>query len=108
MLICEDFVSQKYAPYGIFREPNNVLSSISSSTFTAQSDFSPVSATVTFFPDTPPGSTQCFSVSIIDDTILESEESFSLQLLALNPTVVSIEDEKDRTTVTIVDNDGTL
>ena len=92
----------------VYSELNNVLSSISSSIHTAESDYSSVSAILTFFPGSPPGSTQCFSVSIIDDTVLESDGSFSLQLLAPNPAVVSTTLEKDRTTVTITDDDGTL
>lgn len=65
-------------------------------------DIGPTSGTLTF----PPGSTvECISVSILDDSVVEAEEQFILQLGAAGDQAVTI--VGGTVEVTICDDDGT-
>ena len=50
----------------------------------------------------------CFDVTILRDNISESNQFFLLRLRILTPTVFSIADDGGKTTVTIIDDDGTV
>ena len=53
-----------------------------------QNDFVSLSAFISFPSGAPAGTVQCVCVSILDDNILESTETFTLQLISSSPDVV--------------------
>ena len=52
------------------------------------------------------GGRECLIVGIIDDSVPELDQSFLLRLTSLTPTVITVADEGDQATVTIIDDDG--
>ena len=48
----------------------------------------------------------CVSIEIIDDNILEVEQSFRVSLSSVTPNVFSVADDGSVSTVIIVDNEG--
>ena len=68
-------------------------------------DFSPISEEIVFDMETVNG-TECFSLSIVDDEILEDAENFRLVLQTSTDTL--IEFVSSAVLVTIIDDDGEL
>ena len=66
-------------------------------------DFVSTAMDLTFLASADPPPQMCFNVSIIDDDILESAESFTVGLSTVDSAVMLVNDE---TLVTIVDNNG--
>ena len=74
------------------------------SLFTADtSDYISVSVDLTFNPFTN-SSSECFTVSTVEDTSVEGNETFSLSITSSDPTATVVDGD---TTITILDNDGT-
>ena len=68
-------------------------------------DFSPISEEIVFDMETANG-TECFSLSVVDDEILEDAENFRVVLQTLTDTL--IEFVSSAVLVTIFDDDGEL
>ena len=71
-------------------------------------DFDAVVHEIVFQAGSSDGSEMCFNVTILRDNISESNQFFLLRLRILTPTVFSIVDDGIITTVTIIDDDGTI
>ena len=70
---------------------------------TENTDFLPVNTQLILIVNS--GTTMCVTVDIVDDIVVETNQSFTLELSSLTPTVtVSI--GGDVATVTILDEDG--
>ena len=68
-------------------------------------DFSPISEEIAFDMETANG-TECFSLSVVDDEILEDAENFRVVLQTSTDTL--IEFVSSVVLVTIIDDDGEL
>jgi len=71
-----------------------------------QSDFLPVNTNLVFTAGSSDGDSLCFNVVIIDNSIAELDESFTLILSSLTPSVFSVAGNGGQATVTISDNEG--
>ena len=69
---------------------------------TAPGDYTAVGEDLIFTAANVVGSTVCTNVTIIDDEVLEGDQSFSLSLSSTDPVMFGT----DEATVTIVDNDS--
>ena len=74
-------------------------------TFLDPPDYLAVDTTITILSGTKSGSYFCISVNVIDDELLETNESFYLTLQSLSPNVVAVVDDRDVQHVIIVDNE---
>ena len=68
-------------------------------------DFSPISEEIAFDMETANG-TECFSLSVVDDEILEDAENFRVVLQTSTDTLVEF--VSSVVLVTIIDDDGEL
>ena len=68
-------------------------------------DFTPISEDIVYDRETANG-TECFSVSVVNDEVLENDENFRVVLQTSNDAV--IEFVNSVILVTVVDNDGEL
>ena len=64
------------------------------------------SETVVFVPNGD--DVVCLPVTLLDDNLLEGEESFPLQIDSVSPTPGVVTGDRDTTTVRILDNDSRL
>ena len=64
-------------------------------------DFQSVSTQLSFTSGQTTGDTQCIDIQVLDDSILESDETFTLQLAADDISVVTISVGTDSSVVTI-------
>ena len=71
-----------------------------------QSDFLPVNTNLVFTAGSSDGDSLCFDVVIIDNSIAELDESFTLILNSLTPSVFSVAGNGGQATVTIIDDEG--
>lgn len=71
-----------------------------------QSDFLPVNTNLVFTAGSSDGDSLCFNVVIIDNSIAELDESFTLTLSSLTPSILSVAGDGGQATVTIIDNEG--
>ena len=69
---------------------------------TAPGDYTTLVTELTFTADDGIGSVQCVNVTIIDDEILEPDQSFTVSLSSSDPVVFGI----DQASIVIGDNDG--
>ena len=72
---------------------------------TASEDYTPVAQIVTFSSGSAEGEEQCIQVEILPDSIVESQESFALNLGSPG-TLVAIQPGFSSTTVNIVNTDS--
>ena len=70
----------------------------------AGSDYVSVSMDVVFPAGTSNGDMQCIDVTIIDDSEMEGDETFTVALTTSSPVVMTLGNAV--TTITITDNDG--
>jgi len=86
---------------------DNLCSFVTSATFTATAtdDYIHTSNDITFNSGSAAASTGCTNISIIDDNALESNQTFTVTLTTSDPDVIL---GSNVTTITIVDNDGTI
>ena len=64
------------------------------------------SVTVSFVPSGE--AVVCLPVTLLDDTLLEGEESFPLQIDSVSPTPGVVAGDRDTTTLRIIDDDSKL
>ena len=69
-------------------------------------DFVPVNTNLTFTPELLP--VMCVDIVIVDDTVLDPNESFLVQLLPLDANVTVVEGPLSETEVFIIDNEGRI
>ena len=69
------------------------------------SDFIAINETLIFPPESPVEDIRCIHIPIIDDTLEENVESFSVFAYAIGP-CVELMDGHDQVVVSIIDNDG--
>jgi hypothetical protein len=69
----------------------------------AGEDYVSSSEVETFTSGSPNGSTRCVGISILDDDVLEGEQTFVLTLTTSDPDVMI---RNNVTTITIIDNEG--
>ena len=62
-----------------------------------------MASSLEFPAESDDGATQCIDVSIMEDTVFEGDETFTVTLSSTNPRVML---ENDETTVTITDDEG--
>ena len=67
----------------------------------APQDFQSVNTQLIFTSGQTTGDTQCTNLQVLDDSILESDETLTLQLVADDPSVVVITASADSAVVTI-------
>ena len=72
---------------------------------TADGDFTTVTQTLIFTIGSNSGDTLCIDVAIYDDTIVETDQTFTVEII--NTPLVVVPGEQ-ATTVTIIDDDGML
>ena len=70
--------------------------------FAAPGDYTAVDQELTFTAADMVGSAMCINVTIIDDTVLEGDESFTLSLSSADPVLFGT----NQASVVIIDNDG--
>lgn len=74
--------------------------------FTAGNDYVGGTQTIEIPSGSISGSTFCVSITILNDGIAETDQSFTVLLTSLTPSVFSIADGGGETTVTITDDEG--
>ena len=75
-------------------------------TRTAGSDYTETVRTFQFAAGSGNGTSYCFPIPITDDGIAEISQSFYVLLTSLSTDVFTVADGGDKTTVTIIDDEG--
>ena len=70
------------------------------------SDYVGFSLRLTFLAGSSGGSSQCIAVQILDDNLLEDEESFILTAVLVNPIPTGVVMGQSTATATIIDNES--
>ena len=68
-------------------------------------DYVTVNVFITIPEEAQNGQSYCYSVSIIDDELLENTEQFFLDLNSSSPDVLNIEESRGTKTIFITDNE---
>ena len=68
-------------------------------------DFVPVANALTFGPVATTGSVMCLNVSLVDNDLFESQETFTVILTSSSP-FVTVTSAMNTSTVTVLDDEG--
>ena len=74
--------------------------------FTDGSDYVGIDSNFTFTAGSPPGSRVFVPITILNDSIAEANQTFTVTLTSETPNVFTVADEGGLATVTIIDDDG--